>query len=155
MPSEKETLFICQCCGQCCRGYGGTYLEVADIHAIAAYLGCRSGEFIERFCQISCGRPVLGQGSNGYCIFFDGRCSIHPVKPRMCRRWPFIPAVLRDVANWHAMATACPGMRTDFPDAVILRQVAVALENEGGAGRQDRLIGQASREPAAGEIQVR
>ena len=34
-----EGLFACTCCGDCCRGYGGTYLSEADIVAIARYIG--------------------------------------------------------------------------------------------------------------------
>jgi Fe-S-cluster containining protein len=134
MPSDAQDqdLFVCQRCGQCCRGYGGTYLEPDDIRAIAAYLGCRSDEFLRRYCQTSCGRPLLAQRPDGYCVFWRDLCTIHPVKPRMCRRWPFITAVLRDVGNWRAMASACPGMRTDFSDAAIRRRVAALLDSEAG-----------------------
>ena len=38
---------------------------------------------------------------------------------------------MRDVANWHAMASACPGMRTDIPDRVIQAVVASVLAGEG------------------------
>jgi hypothetical protein len=51
----------------------------------------------------------------------------------MCRRWPFIPAVLKDVANWHAMATTCPGMRTDVPDETIRDVVTRVLARESTA----------------------
>jgi Fe-S-cluster containining protein len=126
----EDDLFECQRCGQCCRGYGGTYVTPADVRAISAYVGCAAEEFVARYGRVSCGRPLLAQGPDGYCIFWEGLCSIHPVKPLMCRRWPFIPAVLRDVGNWHAMATACPGMRTDVSDAKIQRVVAWVLARE-------------------------
>ncbi len=63
---------------------------------------------------------MLARGVNGYCVFWKKLCTIHPVKPRMCKAWPFIDAVLTDVANWRAMASSCPGMRTDVSDDAIL-----------------------------------
>ena len=116
-------LFTCRMCGDCCRGYGGTYLTEEDIVAIATFLGQERERFLADCSQISGGRPVLAQGENGYCLFWDGLCTIHPVKPRMCRAWPFIAGVLVDVRNWHIMAACCPGMRTDVPDEDIRAHV--------------------------------
>jgi hypothetical protein len=70
--------------------------------------------FIDRFCRLSGGRYLLAQRADGYCIFWDTVCRIHPVKPRMCRRWPFIESVVKDAFNWKIMAAGCPGMRTDI-----------------------------------------
>lgn len=108
-----EELFECRKCGACCQGYGGTYLEDADLQAIAAHVGMDVPTFIQRFCAVSANRYLLRQAPSGYCIFWDHLCTIHPVKPRMCKAWPFIPALLRDVQNWYAMARSCPGMRAD------------------------------------------
>jgi Fe-S-cluster containining protein len=130
MASDTDDLFQCQCCGQCCRGFGGTYVTDADIEAIAAYLDCPVPAFRVRYLCRSGSRLVLAQRDNGYCVFWDELCTIHPVKPLMCRRWPFIPAVLKDVANWHAMATTCTGMRTDVPDETIRKVVARVLARE-------------------------
>lgn len=126
MPSDtdSEALFICQMCGDCCRGYGGTYVSASDIRAIADYLQEDPAHFKARYCRRSGSRYVLGQSASGYCLFWDGLCRIHPVKPRMCRNWPFIQAVLEDVDNWRIMADTCPGMRTDLPDEVVRRTVA-------------------------------
>jgi len=72
-------------------------------------------------------RPILAQGDNGYCIFWDEACTIHPVKPRMCKAWPFIGSVLVDVNNWHIMAASCPGIRIDVPDSVVMECVKQEL----------------------------
>jgi Fe-S-cluster containining protein len=125
-----ERLFECRLCGECCKGYGGTYLEPEDIEAIAAYVGSDSEAFLADYCRLSGGRPLLAQGPDGYCIFWKKLCTIHPVKPRMCRRWPFIAGVLVDPENWLAMASACPGMRTDVPLADVRRCVAARLASE-------------------------
>jgi len=116
VPSHEPTpedLFQCTLCGDCCRGFGGTYVSRQDVTAIAAYLGMDPDELIERCCQRSGGRYLLAQRPDGYCVFWDQVCRIHPVKPRMCRQWPFIESVARDAANWEIMASVCPGMRTD------------------------------------------
>ncbi len=113
---EASDIFVCKQCGECCRGYGGTYVTPEDITKISKFIGSSSDTFIRKYCVMSGNRPVLKQGKNEYCIFWDKLCTIHPVKPRMCREWPFIEPVLRDVGNWRAMAGSCPGIRTGVPD---------------------------------------
>lgn len=116
MPSHDTTaddLFHCTLCGECCRGFGGTYVSRQDIAAIAAFLATDPSDLIARCCQTSGGRYLLAQRADGYCLFWDRVCRIHPVKPRMCRRWPFIESVVADASNWKIMAAVCPGMRTD------------------------------------------
>lgn len=113
---RPDDLFKCQCCGDCCKGYGGTYISETEIDAICRYLGLEPDIFIGRYCQISGDNPVIAQGINGYCIFWDKVCTIHPVKPRMCKNWPFIENILVDTINWQAMAASCPGIRTDFSE---------------------------------------
>ena len=125
MPSNPHSLsasdlFKCTQCGDCCRGYGGTYVSSADIEAIAHYLNISFDSLRRRFCTPSGQRLVLAQQENGYCAFWDRNCTIHPVKPRMCRMWPFIPSLLVDLSNWQTMADSCPGMRRDI-DSDVLR----------------------------------
>ncbi len=125
---QPEHLFHCQKCGDCCNGYGGTYVSPDDIRRIAAYIGASEQDVINNYCCISNNKPLLGQKPDGYCIFWDGLCVIHPVKPKMCKDWPFIPSILKDPNNWNLMASVCPGMRTDYPDEVILRCVRKKIE---------------------------
>jgi Fe-S-cluster containining protein len=120
-------LFECQNCGDCCKGYGGTFVSPDDIKVIAGFIGEDTKDFLKRYCQMSGDRPVLIQGDNGYCTFWDDQCTIHRVKPRMCRAWPFIEGVLADIANWHIMAQFCPGIRTDMPDDMILKYVSTVV----------------------------
>lgn len=123
-----DDLFDCIQCGECCKGFGGTYMSAADIEALAAFLSSTSELVREKYCTPSGSRLVLVQGADGYCIFcVEKRCGIHPVKPRMCRAWPYIEGVLVDVANWDAMAASCPGMRTGQPPEKIRRCVRAAL----------------------------
>ncbi|MDM8526327.1 YkgJ family cysteine cluster protein [Desulfococcaceae bacterium HSG8] len=116
---EPSDIFTCKQCGDCCMGYGGTFVTAEDIRAIAAYIKTAPRDFVSDYCRMSGDRPVLAQGENGYCIFWNEVCTVHPVKPRMCRLWPFIESVLTDVTNWHIMAESCPGIRTDVPDDAV------------------------------------
>ncbi len=133
MPSAplEAPPFECRCCGDCCRGFGGTYVSEADMARIAAFIGVDAADFRQRFCQPSGRRWVLTQAASGYCVFWDRLCTIHPVKPRMCRQWPFIRPVLRDPQNWRSMAASCPGMRSDLSEEAILSAVRSALDNGG------------------------
>lgn len=142
-----EPVFACQMCGDCCRGYGGTYVTESDIQAIADYLHEDPKRFKSKYCQLSGSRYVLAQADNGYCIFWDKLCRIHPVKPRMCRNWPYLAAILADIANWRAMGNSCPGIRTDFPDDVICRAVARQIEKR----RNARLDDEMTSDPESGE----
>ena len=126
---RPDMLFTCQCCGECCKGYGGTYITDDEINRICRYLGLEPNRFIQRYCQMSGDRPVIAQGLNGYCIFWNKVCTIHPVKPRMCKNWPFIENLLVDATNWQAMAASCPGMQTDFNDDQIKRCVRDVLKS--------------------------
>ena len=135
--SNDESVFSCHMCGDCCRGYGGTYVSASDIQAIAEYLQEDPKKFKANYCQLSGSRYVLAQSDNGFCVFWDELCRIHPVKPRMCRNWPYIAAVLEDVANWRIMGGSCPGIRTDLSDDIIRRTVARRIEERRNARLRD------------------
>jgi len=130
MSTEPKILFECQLCGDCCQGYGGTYVTPEDVIAISAYLEVDPDSFVDTYCQMSGDRPVLAQAVDGYCVFCrDGACRIHAAKPNMCRAWPYLHSILVDVSNWHAMARACPGMRTDLDDDSIRKGVQREIKN--------------------------
>lgn len=125
--TKVEDIFKCRQCGVCCKGYGGTFLSEKEIETIAAYIRTDTKTFVENYCQTSGEKTILAQAGNMYCIFWDGLCTIHPVKPRMCKAWPFIESVLVDINNWFIMASLCPGIRTDVPNRIIKERVAKEL----------------------------
>lgn len=128
-------IFECCQCGECCKGYGGTFVTESDILAIAEYIGTSADDFISEYGSPSGSGVVLVQGEDGYCIFAEqGRCIIHPVKPRMCKAWPFIEGVLRDPGNWYIMSGACPGIRADIPESTVRRCVEAAMGRAGEKG---------------------
>ena len=128
--SDPKAIFTCQKCGECCRGYGGTFVTDADIQIISEYLNIDPKRFLRDCCQLSGGKAVLAQGKSDYCIFWDKLCTIHPVKPEMCKKWPFIESLLTDIKNWHAMASSCAGIQTDLPDRQIKKYVKKMLSRD-------------------------
>ena len=122
MPSDTiktDAFFKCRKCGECCKGYGGTYLTDNDIELIPQFINSSSTRFVDHYCNLSGNRPVLAQRKDGYCIFWDQLCTIHPVKPLMCRKWPFLESILVDSTNWLIMADSCPGIQTDVDLAAV------------------------------------
>ncbi|OGR55050.1 MAG: Fe-S oxidoreductase [Desulfobacula sp. RIFOXYB2_FULL_45_6] len=130
-PATGDDIFSCRQCGDCCKGFGGTYVTARDIGRISAYIGFDPDRFSARYCEKSGSRDVLACGKEGYCIFFDRekQCTIHPVKPYMCKAWPFIEAVIRYPENWNMMANSCPGMKKDIPKEALERIVRREKEN--------------------------
>ena len=122
MPFDEEVEkdadappFSCTQCGECCIGYGGTFVTHQDIKRISSYIGVDPHGFVETFCCLSGGRPVLAQQDDGHCVFWDKVCTIHPVKPQMCRKWPYLESILIDFDNWNLMASMCPGINKKAP----------------------------------------
>jgi len=116
-------IFECKLCGECCNGFGGTYVTEQDILKISSYINANPETFIKTHCDMSGLRPVLTQSATGSCIFFDPdkQCTIHPVKPYMCRAWPYIKTIIKNPENWNAMAGSCPGMKKDVPLEDLIR----------------------------------
>jgi len=112
-----------------------------DIQNIAQYLGISRHRLIAEYCQ-RVGKDLhLAQKSDGYCIFWDRLCTIHPVKPRMCKAWPFIESVLAEPYNWQIMAGMCPGINPDVPieplKACVRKQLYTLERTEDVAGESD------------------
>lgn len=98
--------------------------------AIAKHLEISISAFIEHYCAPSGKRFVLAQRADGYCIFWDQNCTIHAIKPRMCRQWPYIGSLLEDIGNWRIMASVCPGMQADVDEVRLRDYLCVALRPE-------------------------
>ncbi len=94
---------------------------------IANHLSISVTEFKKRYCAPSGKRYVLAQRADGFCIFFDQNCTIHAIKPRMCRQWPYIESVLKDIGNWKIMASVCPGIRPEVDEYRLREYICKAL----------------------------
>jgi Fe-S-cluster containining protein len=84
--------------------------------AVGARLGVSSAELRERYLLPKPGqgggqRLEVGVGPDGWCLFYQGGCAIHPAKPAMCRLWPFFRWPLSGEAAFKEAASHCPGLR--------------------------------------------
>jgi Fe-S-cluster containining protein len=120
-------------CGECCNGYGGTFVSKREISRISRYLGIDPESFLKDYCSWSGKRPLIKSTESGYCVFWDESCTIHIVKPRMCRIWPFIDTMVLEPANWAAVQSVCPGVLKDIDEddlAECVRRVGAQYERE-------------------------
>ena len=108
--NEKPPVFACRQCGECCHGDKGILVAPAEIAQLAAFLGIAQAEVHRRFLVASPLGPQVGT-HRGACVFLvDNRCRVHPVKPRICREWPFLQALLDHADEFEAAKEACPGL---------------------------------------------
>jgi len=110
---NHRPVFSCRQCGECCRGERGILVTPAELTAMAAYLGIAPDEFAARYLV----NTPMGQqlaSRNGACVMQEGSlCLVHPVKPRICRQWPFLQALLDHGDEFEAAKEACPGLAAD------------------------------------------
>jgi uncharacterized protein len=107
----SQVAFDCQRCSQCCHGEGGISLQPEEVPQAAALLDLTPEQFIERFCQLRQGSYLIKTNQAGDCALLGPEgCLIHQAKPRICRRWPFFPALLRDAGAFEEAKLSCPGL---------------------------------------------
>jgi len=79
---------LCDKCGTCCRVCHPIRLEVEDIGRIASYLRIPIPSFYLEYVQVE-GESFYIKGTKP-CRFLRGNlCSIYPVRPLVCRYYPF------------------------------------------------------------------
>ncbi|MGB8993446.1 MAG: YkgJ family cysteine cluster protein [Desulfobaccales bacterium] len=122
----KIPVFQCQQCGDCCAGRGGIHVQPREVEEMAALLSLPVDEFCRRYVEASALGPRLTVADSGSCVFLlEGNlCRVHPVKPFICRQWPFLPALLVDPDELEHAKTACPGINPacsheDFVDEAL------------------------------------
>ncbi len=114
---RTEKIFECRCCGDCCRGEGGIYIQVDEARAPAQLLGLTAEQFIERYTEPKYGQLSLKTDQDGYCLLHDREkhfCRIHQAKPPMCSDWPFFSTMLDDKDGFEEAKAACPGIPKDL-----------------------------------------
>jgi hypothetical protein len=113
-PSRFPFTFDCRRSGNCCARPGGIVrVTDADVGAIAVHLGMPESAVRSRFVGPDGSR--LRDGLGHRCVFLDDgtkpRCTIYPVRPEYCRRWPFVDELRDDPARLAEAAQLCPGIR--------------------------------------------
>jgi Fe-S-cluster containining protein len=126
--SAKAPVFECRQCGDCCAGRGGIHVKPQEVEDMAALLKMTVAEFRRRYVEASPLGPRL-TAADGVCVFLmEGNfCRVHPVKPAICRQWPFLPALLAHPDELEHAKTACPGIN---PACSHEEFVAAALSQE-------------------------
>ncbi len=132
-PFTRPVPFRCLYCLDCCRGRH-VYLTLKDIERIA-----RKGHDPQDFVTFSIEgdkiRFVLAirEWDLG-CVFHDpetGKCRIHPVRPLICRIYPFMvsrkplgvdgekPLEYKGETLWLYYDESCPGINAEEPETMI------------------------------------
>jgi len=115
LNAGRSPVFQCRQCGDCCAGRGGIFVKPQEVEEMAALLGLGVEEFCWLYVEASAMGPRLTIADNGCCVFLmEGNlCRVHPVKPFICRQWPFLPALLVDAEELEHAKTACPGINPE------------------------------------------
>jgi hypothetical protein len=118
----SQPVFNCQQCGDCCQGRGGIFPTPGEIDLMAQYLRMPVAKLTRDFLEPAPSGWAVKNKPGGGCIFNEeGRCRIHPVKPRICRDWPFLPAILLHASEFEAAKEACPGLNQESRHEDFLR----------------------------------
>jgi Fe-S-cluster containining protein len=80
-----------------------------EIDVIARHLEISSREFGRRYLRRVGGALSLIEKPNHDCIFWDGGCTVYPVRAKQCRTFPFWPENLETPGAWEAVVRQCPG----------------------------------------------
>ena len=87
----KKTVFDCQMCGQCCEGEGGIVLSPKDLKRLYEGLNLEKQAFLDAYGVFRNRKWQVRTGEDGNCTFFRAgqSCTVHAIKPDVCRAWPF------------------------------------------------------------------
>ncbi len=104
-------VFECKMCGLCCFGEGGISVNQQEILRIAEFLNISETEFRKNFLEKR-GKNFYIKEKDGVCVFFNKEkgCEIHPVKPDICKAWPFLKGNMVDEISFEMAKTYCPGI---------------------------------------------
>ena len=114
-PTGKAKLpggFTCRLCGRCCRGRGGIVVSGADLLRLCRHLAVSAAEFESAWGFRRGSKLFLRSEKKGDCVFFlKGKgCSVHTVKPAVCRAWPYFRGNLLDGGSLKLAKEYCPGI---------------------------------------------
>ncbi|HAS90654.1 MAG TPA: YkgJ family cysteine cluster protein [Desulfovibrio sp.] len=123
--------FECRMCGHCCQGEGGIIMTAKDRNRLADHLGISEQELIEKHSETVNGKIRLQSREDGYCVFFDEGCGVHPGRPDICRAWPFFRGNLIDEMSWEMIQEYCPGVNKEAGHAKFVEEGKEYIRAEG------------------------
>jgi uncharacterized protein len=121
--------FDCRRCGHCCQGEGGIVCDGRDLDRLAGHLGLTREAFVAAYGVARGDKIFLTAKDDGYCVFFDQGCGVHPARPDICRAWPYFKGNLVDAASFEMAQDYCPGIDPDGSHADFARQGAAYLRD--------------------------
>ncbi|GFK95792.1 hypothetical protein NNJEOMEG_03660 [Fundidesulfovibrio magnetotacticus] len=129
--------FDCRRCGHCCKGAGGIVLTGKDQQRLALHLDLPLDRFLADHTVRKGERVLLDVRDDGFCIFFQDGCGVHPSRPDICRAWPFFRGNLLDESSWELCLEYCAGINPSLPHEEFVRQGLATLREQGVGGCGD------------------
>ena len=138
-------VFACTMCGQCCEGEGGIILGPRDLERISRGLELAPEQFLEQYGVMRNGKWQIRTGDDGKCVFFreEAGCSVHPVRPDVCRAWPFFRGNMIDSESLYMAREYCPGIRSDATFEEFVAEGRAYLKENGLVASDPRTEGHA------------
>jgi len=102
-----------------------------DCRRMAEHLGLAEAELEARYLERRDGKLGLRSRGDGFCMFFDQGCGVHPARPDVCRAWPFFRGNLVDSSSWEMIQDYCPGVNAALGHAEFARQGRKYLREQG------------------------
>ena len=92
----KADCGYCKGCFACCQGMGNSIiLDPLDIHRLTTGLQCTIEALLSKHVELNVVDGIIlpnlkMQEESQQCAFLnsEGRCSIHPIRPGICRLFP-------------------------------------------------------------------
>ncbi|WP_419780336.1 YkgJ family cysteine cluster protein [Maridesulfovibrio sp.] len=123
--------FECRMCGHCCQGEGGIIMTAKDRKRLAGHLEISEQELIEKHSETVNGKIRLQSREDGYCVFYNEGCGVHPGRPDICRAWPFFRGNLIDETSWEMIQEYCPGVNPEAGHALFVEEGKEYIRAEG------------------------
>ena len=114
MHYPKDVSFECQRCGQCCgdisRKKRKILLLKSEVKRIADITGLREEGFATKLPANGPYRYVMKK-KGGKCVFLErNSCKIYPLRPIVCRTYPFSVEKTRSKDYIFKVSDECPGV---------------------------------------------
>lgn len=87
-----------RCAVNVAKGEGGIVLSPKDLKRLYEGLNLEKQAFLDAYGVFRNGKWQVRTGEDGNCIFFRAgqSCTVHAIKPDVCRAWPFFRGNMAD-----------------------------------------------------------
>lgn len=116
IKTEYERLlpyeFDCTRCSICCEGEKGIIVDnEKDLPRLLDFFQCSLEELDDKYTHIYNGKRFIRDKEN-FCLFFEeGKgCGVHPVRPDICRAWPYFKGNILDEISFEMAKKDCKGI---------------------------------------------